>query len=57
MKQLGLTYAAGTAIDSKTEKVSVEGLNKCRTMLTMLATPIQLGHENVRCLRGRICIN
>ncbi len=57
MKQLGLTYAAGTAMDSRAGEVSLEGLNKCRTMLTMLATPIQLGHEKVDCLRGHNCIN
>jgi hypothetical protein len=37
MKQLGLTYAAGTAMDSKAGEVSLERLNKCRTMLTMPA--------------------
>ncbi len=47
MKQLGLTYAAGTAMDSKAEEVSLEGLNKCRTMLTMPAMPMQLGQ--VKC--------
>ncbi len=45
MTKLGLTYAAGTAIDIKAEEVSVEGLNKCRTMLIMPAFPIHDGHE------------
>jgi hypothetical protein len=57
MKQLGLTYAASTAMNSKAEEVLLEGLHKCRTMLTMPAFPIHDGHEKVGCLRGHICIN
>jgi hypothetical protein len=50
MKQLGLTYAAGTAVHSKAEEVLLEGLNKCRTMLTKAAMPIHIGQvkfENI----------